>query len=151
MFIGCEIIGLNCKKSYIVDGYMIFLSVNMDNKDAFFLTKMAGEKRVDATARQAAARVRQGHSLMVVVLAAGTLALAGWMFLRGVPMQWIYFLIGGVTFAYKLCKMHIDHRGGRPLTIWEKVLASVYITGLVAGAFYLYRQMAEIQRIFEMT
>lgn len=30
-------------------------------------------------------------------------------------------------------------------------MAGVYITGLVAGAVYLYRQMAEIQRIFEMT
>lgn len=123
---------------------MAFLLVDMDNKDAFSLTKMAGEKRVDATIRQAAARVHLAHSRMVVILAAGTLALACWMFLRGVPMQWIYILIGGVTFAYKLCKMHIDHRGGRPLTIWEKVLAGVYITGLVAGAVYLYRQMAEI-------
>ena len=123
----------------------------MNNKDAFSLTKLSGEQRVAAVAYNADKRVQKSHGLLIIILAVVTLVSGIWMYAAGVPLRWPFLSIGVVIFTYKVCRIGIERRAGRPLKLWAKIFAIVYVAGFIAGTVYLYRQMAEIQRIFELT
>ena len=102
-----------------------------------------------ALALDADRRVQKSHGLLIIILLTVTVAFGFWMYVHGVPLRWAFFFVSIIIFTYKICRIGIEQRRGRRLKLWEKILAVVYMAGLLAGAVYFYRQMAEIQHIFE--
>ncbi len=96
-------------------------------------------------------RMRESHGLLIAILLLVTIAFGIWMYVHSVPLRWALFFVGGVIMTYKIGRISIEQRRGRRLKLREKILAAIYLAVLLAGAVYLYRQMTEIQRIFEMT